>query len=458
VRNLSFRGRNLSSILTDLYLALMVSVFLLFPGFGGYQTITEDKFRLLCWLTGGYLLLMLLLPLEVWIVGGQRPRLPVCLRSSAWPRLLILLYLVWAILSTVFSVAPAQSLWGGPRREGLLSVLLYGGAFLLASLFGKAKRWLLWLFAASVSLCCVVALLQLAGQNPFGLYPEGMNYYDGFVLYAGRFLGTIGNVDLLCAVLCIAIPAFWTAILRLSGRSRLFLLVPLALSLAALLGSKVEAGIVGIFGGALLTVPVVWPEGRQRKVLGVLSGILILLGLAGIYFFGDHLPGFLREAYGLLHGQVEDSFGSGRIYIWRNVLPLIPERPLLGGGPETLSLRSEILFERYHEQLGLLLQSYADTAHNEYLNVMVELGIPAFVFYFGALLLAARFWVKTAPESPAAAICGAGVMGYCVQAFFSMSSVVSAPFFWLALALLLSEAVEKHSDVISKPINRRKHK
>lgn len=441
---LSSGGQGAAAVLTDLYLAAMASVFLLFPGFHGYTEMTEDKFLLLCWLTGGYVVLSLLLPLELWLVGGRRPEsFGTMLKKTGWTQRLMALYLLWAVLSALCSVDPAQSFWGGPRREGLLSLLLYGEAFLLVSCNARVKKWHLGLFALSVSLNCVVALVQLAGYNPFGLYPAGMNFYDGNVRYAGQFLGTLGNVGLMTAVLCIAIPVFWTAMLRMRGKERFALLIPLGLSLAALFGSKVEAGIVGVFGAALLTVPVVVPEkGRNRRMLAAASGAVIVLGLAVVYLFGEQLPGFLYEANRVMHAQAEDTFGSGRIYIWRSVLPLIQERPVFGGGPETLGLRGDIQFERFSEELGIMLRSYVDTAHNEYLNIAVELGIPALVFYLGSLICGAVFWVKKSPESSAAAICGAGVMGYCVQAFFGISSVVSAPFFWLTLGLLVSAGRE----------------
>jgi hypothetical protein len=96
-------------------------------------------------------------------------------------------------------------------------------------------------------------------------------------------------------------------------------------------------------------------------------------------------------------------------------------------------------------------------AYSQYLNVAAELGTPALMFYLGGLFCAAIGWVRTAPESPAAAICGAGVLGYCVQAFFGISSVVSAPFFWLMLGMLVS-CFKKNETILSSltRVKRRK--
>lgn len=44
--------------------------------------------------------------------------------------------------------------------------------------------------------------------------------------------------------------------------------------------------------------------------------------------------------------------------------------------------------------------------------------------------------MKQSGSDPVIALCGAGVLGYCIQAFFGISSPISAPYFWIALALL----------------------
>ena len=58
--------------LTVVYIACMFSVYLLFPGLGGYRTITEGKWRLLCVLSGGYIILSMLFSAELVLLGDQR--------------------------------------------------------------------------------------------------------------------------------------------------------------------------------------------------------------------------------------------------------------------------------------------------------------------------------------------------------------------------------------------------
>lgn len=417
----------------------MLSVFLLFPGLGGYAGITAEKWRAFLLFSGGYVALTALLRLELALTGGGRLPSPAAVwRSMGVSQKLIAGFWALSAVSTALSVDKSVSFWGGPRYEGLLTITLYCAACLLVSRYGRPKRWLLWLFGVSMSLNCLLAFLQLAGYNPLGLYPQGMNYYDANVLYAGEFLGTVGNADIFSAVLCAAIPAFWIAAVKLPGRNRFFLLIPLALYTAVLWKAFVAGGIVGVIGSALLTVPVLLKDRRARAAGFAAVLCVCVLGVAGIYAFGGQLGGFLYEASELLHGRWDDSFGSGRLYIWRKTAELIPERLLFGGGPDTLGLRTDAAFERYDETLGILIRSSVDAAHNEYLNILVNQGLPALLAYLAALLTAAAKWVRTAAENPVSAICGGAVLGYCVQAFFGISSPISAPCLWLALGFLMN--------------------
>ena len=423
--------------LTDVYLACMLSVYLLYPGLGGYASITVEKWRFYLLLTGAYLVGALVLWVELALVGSQALPSP----RRLWEELGAVqkwMIAFWACsgVSTLLAVDRTVAFWGSGRCEGFLTITLYCGSFLLISRFGSAKPWMLALFGGAITLNGLLALTQLAGHNPLTLYPAGMNYFDANKLYAGEFLGTIGNVDILSAVLCLAIPLSWVGLVKLKGRARFALLVPLAVSLAVLFGAFVAGGVVGACGGALLTVPVLAKTPKRRRESAIAVGGVLIAGLLGIYFFGERLGGFLYEASQVLHGNWDDSFGSSRIYIWRHVLKLVPERLLFGGGPETLLLRTEAAFERYDPELNILIHSSIDVAHNEYLNVLVNQGLLALVAELAALALCAVQWVKRSGSDPVTALCGAGVLCYGIQAFFGISSPISAPYFWITLALL----------------------
>lgn len=429
-------GQLLSSpmeTLADVFLCLMLGSYLLFFGFQGYENLTEWKFL-------GYLIFGgIPLAAALLVRGGLSPAgPPEEKRPCRTVELLALGYWFFSVLSTLFSVDRQTAFWGSARREGLVTLTLYCGGFLLLSRYGRAKPRHLWIFAAAVSLDCALAICQFAGRNPFALYPQGMNYYDGNRLYSGEFLGTLGNANVHDAVLCTAVPVFWAALVKLRGRRRFWLLLPLTLSLGVLFKSFVAGAVLGVLGGGLLSLPVLAERPKCRRVLGIGVLCLFLAAFPAVYLWGGRLGGFFYEASELLHGRWDDSFGSGRVYIWRSIWPLVPERLLLGGGPDTLGLRTDACFSRWDEELGIMLYSEVDSAHNEYLGVLINQGLLAFCCFLALLVLLAVLWVWTAHRNSVAAICGAGALCYCVQAFFCVSSPISTPYLWLALGLLAS--------------------
>lgn len=425
--------------LTDAYLALMLSVFLLWPGTDGYARITAAKYRLFLILTLGYCAGAALLWLEL-LVMRQRKSVPFrelirAIRPAEW---LMLGYVLCSLLSSLLSPWRDDTWLGLTRREGFLTLALYAAMFLLLGRLARPKAWLLDVFGAGMSLCCLLALWQLAGGNPLGLYPEALSYYDAGKAYSGSYLGTIGNTDLLAAVMCVAVPAFFYGAWRLR---RYWLLVPLALCLTVSVWMDVSAGLLGIAAGLLLPLPLAF-SGKKRRVTAIVIGTGLLAAFLAVLLLPG-LPGMLGEAHEILHGRARDEFGSGRIYIWRNVWQVVKERPLFGGGPDTLSRRITAYFERYIEEKNTVIRTGIDAAHNEYLNILANQGFFALLCWLGALACSAVRFVRCAGERPAVLICGSAVLGYCVQAFFGISMCLSAPFLLIAWALLENRESER---------------
>lgn len=421
---------------TEIFLLLMATLFPLFPGFKGYTQISEAKFVLFCVLCGGYAAVMLLLGLEGLLRGTVKARSPLSmLKSSTWPQRLVLLYLLLSWVSALASPYFPQTVLGVSRWEGALTITLYGLCFLLVSVWGRARARLLAALGGSVTLLCLLCVPQFLGLNPLGLYPAGLSWFDAGVKYTGEYLGTIGNTDLLAAFLCLVIPVFWVALLRLRDRRRFLLLIPLVLALLVLLRMRVLAGFVGVFLGGLIALPAVLPASkRTRRLLALGLALLLLLGLAALFFL-DPGAGLLHELHELLRGHWDPAFGSGRLHIWGEVLRRVPERLLLGAGPDTMLLAELEPFTRLDEATGRTLVARIDVAHNEYLNVLYHQGLPALLAYLALLALLARRRLREARERPLAAMLGSAALCYALQAFFGFSTCIVAPLFWLALAL-----------------------
>ena len=172
MKNKARTDHHLFGGVTDVYLALMLSVFLLWPGTDGYTKITAAKYRLFLILTIGYCATNALLYLELLVMRQIRTvpfrELLRAVRPAEW---LMLGYVLCSLLSSLLSPWRKDTWIGLFRREGFLTLALYGVIFLLLGRLARPKKWLLDVFGAAMSLCCLLSLWQLAGGNPLGLYP-----------------------------------------------------------------------------------------------------------------------------------------------------------------------------------------------------------------------------------------------------------------------------------------------
>ena len=180
-------------------------------------------------------------------------------------------------------------------------------------------------------------------------------------------------------------------------------------------------------------------RGYLRTIL-ILEGAAVAAGLAALYFI-PWSGGTAYELSRVLHGEINDSFGSSRIAIWKNVLALVPERPLLGGGPDTLALRLDMRFSRYVQETGRTLSVYVDNAHNEYLGLLVNTGVLGLAAFLGCMALTAGRLLARRGEGIYAAF-GLGLVCYWVQAFFGLGLCITAPLMWIFWGMVCNYNIE----------------
>ena len=477
----------LAERITDIYLITMLLLFPLFFGFSGYAEITLSKYVFLLAATGLWLAALIVAAMmkRLWLP----PRAPVLFAALAVAAV--------SVVSWLFSGDLARSFVGAGRYDGLLSTLVYMLIFLGVACFSRPKLLHARAFALSVSLCLLVALLQLGGGNPLHLYPGVLTFFDSGVLYSGVYLGTIGNTNILDAVLCLALPLFaglyialdrWEFLIptalaapvlckALGDGGKLALLVLLLLSPILLLTDIERIRRALRFAALLLymaalalwwqpdvgaplrfvyTSPVGWlvlaapvcealshvplpkPFSPAPRTLRIFFAFLAAAGMAAAGAAVLRFPGStgtLYELNRLLHGQAEDGFGSSRIRIWRACLALVPARPLLGYGPGMLAAQLDIQFERFIPETGKTLRSFADNAHNVYLAALVNTGCLGLAALLAQLALAGRCAAKRLGD-PIRLSLTLGIGCAAVHGFFGLGLCLSQPLFWIALGLL----------------------
>lgn len=452
------------------YLFVLGTVFPLaapfFASGGGYGRIMDFKASLYLALTAAFVLISLF----------DLPRERGFFRSP--PRLLALGYLFFCLLSALCSPWRRTAFLGGSRAEGFVHLALYVLSFLLLSSRGFPRRGLLCAFAAALGLQGLLCILQLAGVNALGLYPPGLGWADAGLRYPGAYLGTLGNAGQTGEVLAAGAALCLLAILEKGGKY--FLLLPFAAldafllsemdvtgpmlalcavllpalplygktpgalcrwgGLAALTLALLGRQIIGygtalgltLLAGACFLLERRLPGDRDcRRLSRILMMLLCLLGLALVFTYrGWYGP--LREASALLHGTAGAEMGSGRVYIWEQVVKALPDHFWLGSGPDTLGLRGLRPYTAFDPALGREVTLRIDAAHCEYLHTLACSGPGAALMHLGLAVCAALGFFR---QRGARRACAGAALCCSIQALFGISMCAAAPTFWALLAL-----------------------
>ena len=404
-----------------LYLILMSSLFLLAFSPAGYLNIVETKYAVFCVLTALFFLCFLILGGGKKLGGGKRDIVSI----------LILAYWSWSLLSALCSPWKRTSFLGGDRLDGMLTITLYCIVVLILGKCGEYGCFPYWIPAAGLTVLCAVAILQLFDLNPLWLYPDPLRWSGREAEYNGAFLSLTGNADLTASVLAVGFAFLWPSALR---KKCWFCLFSSLLCLVVLIFSGIRAGLLGACASVILCFPAALSlsgKGKRR------FWIIVALTCLGVCLLIYLVPfsGSFGELHELLHGHAEDSFGSGRIYIWKQVWTLVRERPLLGGGPDTLGQRG-LAFVKVGAD-GAMLRRGIDCAHSEPLNILVNQGIPALMFLAAAIALTLLRAVKCGTSAVIALT--SALTAYIVTSFFSIGMCANAAYFWLIWGSLLNE-------------------
>jgi len=371
-------------------------------------------------------------------------------KSGMAMKCVLCLFLV-GVLSVLISKEKEVALYGMEgREEGLFSLMAYYAVFLATVLLKKKqyRKKLLYLFLVFGTVISVIGILQftdvLPGLSPYPGYAtvpmRNPNFFGAFsVLFTGV---AVGGFFMYSTESGVTHPLpFWNRIVW-------YLLVLFGCSACICASSSlVYAGLIMIL---LLYLFLEWRTGRNKFV----PFVWLVVGFIGLIILFNSLKcGAVMSEIMSVAEQVKaegslfgDGVGSSRMWIWKSTIALLPEYGLLGCGIEQLGL---LCLSKY----GVINGIYFDKAHNEYLNLWITEGIFAigiylaflFSLFFSGLHLfmekGKRISVKEQLEEEEDEIRNIvffGFFGYIAQAFFNISVVQVAPYFWVICGLLYS--------------------
>lgn len=393
-----------------------------------------------------------------WIIKSlAKKKLIVPYVAITW---LLVFFLGLAVFSAYFSINQEKS---AIRILFYLSIFpfYFIAADLLDSIIKISKAVYALLFSAAIA--AVVGIIQFAGQFVFGIEAL-IDFWSKniAILFYGQSFGkavianpswlvNVGGETFFRAISFFPDPhmfafylglveplalslAFVPRIFNFSDLQKFFLYACNALLLLALGFTFSRAGYVGAFFGIGAMILSGWKFFDKRLRFSIITAVLI----AGILIYNSS---------GLMIARFFSSFtlsegsNSERLLNWRQAVKIIEDNPIVGVG---VGAYSEALNARSPERSSV-------SAHNTYLDIAAEMGIPALLAWFVILLLVIKNllnMLKINSELTREKVFSIGLVGavvwFSIQMFFDTaiySPVLLAVFMlYLAISVNLSRS------------------
>lgn len=361
-------------------------------------------------------------------------------------RITLSLFFIGLLSAFLFSGAPFnQQFWGMfGRNTGVLAylslgIILFATAIVLDEYFYSRIVRVLILTAIPMTIYCLV---QLSGNDPIG-----WSSFEAF--------GTLGNINFLSAFLGMVCVAIVPSLLS-SGRftfTKLFLLSLLLTDIFIIQRTGSTQGIFVFLSGLSIIVLLklksskVWNTRQSLFCIGLVGASIPIF--AGLINKGP-LANFLFQ----------NSFVLRTDY-WHAGLEMTQRNPIFGVGMDSYG----DWYRAARGQITTLRGSpdrTANTAHNIFLDLSSNGGIPLLLAYLGLLLLALRAALRIYRRlgngfDPVFTALFATWVGYQVQALVSINQIGVGVWGWLLTGAIigLDKTMTLRSPQSSKSINRK---
>lgn len=365
-----------------------------------------------------------------------------------------LAYLGVSALSALFSGDFAHTLVGD-RFDGLISLAAGFLLFCATALFLDSWDRVRFFLAANAVTAVLVSLYGV--MQKFGLDPVSAWIWR----WPGgeRVASTVGNPVLLASYLTLMLGAALALYFLARGRrERVLWLGALALVGTCWLYTYTR----GAWFGVVVALPIVLWLARRR--LGGVRPLLAPLAVIAAVMVAGQLAAQLLSPTGTASAadragaqtprllsagsasasttvalvqeeplSVRETSVRLRLLIWRDTVPVILERPLLGHGPDNFT---RPFIRHQGEDLRAILRAnvvYMDKAHNQILQVAATTGLLGLAAYLWLLVSYCRNAYRSGGWALLAL--SGGVLAYVVQIQTSFSTLVDGVAFWAILGV-----------------------
>ena len=357
--------------------------------------------------------------------------------------IIIFIMMLLSCLSLINAIDINTAIFGKAKRfEGLLVILTYD-VFLLNAISIKNKKYI----KIIISLIIVYSFVNIF----YGLYQTKFFPWSSIFEikkiwhYACGFLGNSMYYGTLTAVFYGII--FGIFIKCNVGLKKYFLAILLLISTIGFIISGAMSSFVGLFVIYLVSLIqiIISLIKKKKNSLVHLVSFFIAVGVFVLIFFlysnnFPHVKNDLLEMIGqtksVSQGKIDETYGTGRIYIWKNTIEKIKEAPITGYGIDNFRL----VFD--NKLIDQISNTIVDKAHNEYLQKMLCEGVIAGVLFIVFLIYVFYKCIRR-ELSPIYYGLFMGFTIYSVQAFFNISVTRVAPVYFIITGLLIGGLYEK---------------
>ena len=352
----------------------------------------------------------------------------------------ILVFIGVAVVSAIFSVDKEICF------RSLISMAAFALVYCIASteVRGNSQvRTLTFAVATVAAAVSLYSLLQLVGVDPLNLKVKG----------SGRAAATFMNTNFLGAYLSagLAIVLPGMAFLK-TDRSRLAVLVMVALTGAGLACSGSRAGWVGLIAALLFFVVIKcalrasFAPSKRKRMLSILLAILVIVVITTSinYFTSDS---FFSRFVSM--GKLGSRSVEHRFIMWKTSLDAVRARPVLGFGFGTF----QRVYPRYQAPhlKGTAFYGLSKGAHNDYLETATSCGLLGLACILWLLATAYIFGIRRVRSGSDAA--PAVLTGLCCVTAVSVIALFHNAIFtpttglllWLSLGLINYSSDRKES-------------
>lgn len=339
----------------------------------------------------------------------------------------LLSILLFSCISVIFSLNKSVSIFGMPGRyEGLLQILYYFSLYFLSTYIEKEHKKII---IYTIILCGIANLIYAVFQvlkigNTIRIYNSGRIWATGLTTNPGFF----ATYMLLCMsyVLGLFIDEDKFTYKLIHG-------LLIFVFMIGLLISNAMSTVVGLII-VLLYILIYTIKNKKIKefiiIILILATSTLLITKANKTTLIKDFNKTTNETKEIIKGNLDDGYGTHRLFIWKNTLKIVPKNILNGVGIDNF-------YYAFGEKPIARGRWFFDKAHNEYLQILITEGIFALISYllfYGWIIIKG---IKNNYRNKQIYLI-LPVIGYLVQAFFNISVIEVAPLFYISLGLLLN--------------------